>query len=1034
MAAANPALIGKTVELTALKRSLAPIRPLGLLCGADPEHERGCTPFSAAPIELHGKQHYLYISVSKGISSFFFSFSGLRHLLSLLAPGILFSLIFSTVLAIFIGRYLTRELRSLARTLRRYAEGDFSTRYEPVIEDEVAALGNAANRLADTVRFRRNELAQTIDRRTRLLASLVHDLRRPLLAVQLVLERALNAPQPVQEDNSARSLQSISGSLEAERILLSGLKEISSTATLTDPERFAALSLNAVVTEALQQLEPVIAERGQHLECELSPAIPNVFGQREQLYRALLNLLDNAVKYTPPGGSLTVRTFTHDSLANFEVVDSGIGIPESERELIFEPSYRSLEARSTNPSGTGLGLSIVKSIVTAHGGLVTAATGETIGSVFRVVLPTETNRIVSLPELAQHPVQRRTDQRRMRSARRAPGTFLFETATALGLSSSYLFLLEARHRPSLFPHFLLCGFVIAGLCATRTRRAESSPLQGAYLILRSVLLGLLGLLVVELFPYYLVRPSTAQAFMFIEIVTFITCVGTLGRSRRAESLPIGLALGVPLALAVLRRSLPMDFLAVGASWIIGWLTVTQVHATSYRILSIRIGTALSLLYFNTAALQAIALSANPARALLEHPTVMTPSLLKSLQDSLERAARSGVPNAFDIRAIQLTTESPRLALRIGGDTEAFGGPPWMVALSDSFPFPPDVMAELLSQFQPQPTIAHSHGRDYGLLQIPSAGRRIVVIPDGGATSIVLRHLGDLLIGLVLISCGISVSIISFIVSRFAFRGIRLRLLELTAALRSFRLGKALPMRSASSRREIDTLEESMHFLCREIERALLELTAAERQTAALVDNTRLVLEEHASEMAKIAREASGPFRPVGQRLLEVNNAKTDFLTDVFDYATLENGEFLFSSREVGLRDCLEDAVLDFVSRRGKAGAHQIRIVGGESTLISGDERILVRVFRNILIQLLEHVGPEGEVYTIAFSESPEACGITFPRARGDTSAPDPRNDIRRLLNEHLLKLHDAEISSEKDTVLLRFRSTRQRAGELFDAA
>ena len=117
------------------------------------------------------------------------------------------------------------------------------------------------------------------------------------------------------------------------------------------------------------------------------PPLPPLFADRDQVLQVLTNLIDNAVKYTPEGGSVWVQAEEQRGAIAIQVGDTGIGIPEQDIARIFERFYRVDKARSRELGGTGLGLSIVKNIVEAHGGRVWAESSVGQGSLFNIVLP-----------------------------------------------------------------------------------------------------------------------------------------------------------------------------------------------------------------------------------------------------------------------------------------------------------------------------------------------------------------------------------------------------------------------------------------------------------------------------------------------------------------------------------------------------------------------------------------------------------------------------------------------------------------------
>jgi signal transduction histidine kinase len=146
------------------------------------------------------------------------------------------------------------------------------------------------------------------------------------------------------------------------------------------------VDLVALLEEVLNQLGPMAREKSVNLVLgEIEPM--EVPGDLVHLRRLLLNLVDNAVKYSRPGGEVKVSIGRTDEWAELIVADTGTGIPADERQKIFQRFYRSPEARGSSQGGSGLGLAIVKSIAEAHGGKVELESEPGKGSAFKIRLP-----------------------------------------------------------------------------------------------------------------------------------------------------------------------------------------------------------------------------------------------------------------------------------------------------------------------------------------------------------------------------------------------------------------------------------------------------------------------------------------------------------------------------------------------------------------------------------------------------------------------------------------------------------------------
>ena len=220
----------------------------------------------------------------------------------------------------------------------------------------------------------------------RFIADASHELRTPLAVLRGETEVALSKDRTVDEYRESLSLIND----EAER--LSRIVEdlfILARQPVAVPAAFAKeqLSLNEVVQDCARAAQVLAVRKGVQLRTEVDPASIALSGDDELLKRMVLNLLDNAVKYTPAGGEISVVLARQNGNAQIIVRDTGIGIPPAEQEHVFDRFYRVDKARSRALGGAGLGLSIARLIVEAHGGKIYVKSLPGEGSKFTVELP-----------------------------------------------------------------------------------------------------------------------------------------------------------------------------------------------------------------------------------------------------------------------------------------------------------------------------------------------------------------------------------------------------------------------------------------------------------------------------------------------------------------------------------------------------------------------------------------------------------------------------------------------------------------------
>ncbi len=248
------------------------------------------------------------------------------------------------------------------------------------IEDPDDEFGRLAGVFNQTLA----RLQDAFERLRRFTADASHELRTPLTALRSVGEVALRAP-----DFHDRCRDTVASMLEeSERLtqLVDGLLTLTRESTDAFRARFAGVELGSLSTEVVELFRPLAEEGGQRLELRIEIAV-SIHGDRITLRQALVNLVDNALKYTPRGGSIQVVVRAEGDDALVEVVDDGPGIAEQHRELVFDRFYRIDDDRSRTSGGAGLGLAIARWAVELNGGRIELDSAPGRGSTFRLRIP-----------------------------------------------------------------------------------------------------------------------------------------------------------------------------------------------------------------------------------------------------------------------------------------------------------------------------------------------------------------------------------------------------------------------------------------------------------------------------------------------------------------------------------------------------------------------------------------------------------------------------------------------------------------------
>jgi two-component system phosphate regulon sensor histidine kinase PhoR len=225
--------------------------------------------------------------------------------------------------------------------------------------------------------------------RTEFVANVSHELRTPLTAIQGYLETLLSGALDERE-NARRFLEIVLRHSERLGRLLDDLTDLSNIETGKVALRREPVRVDEVVASVVGIIDPRAERSRVSVTSRVPPDLPEVSADRDRLSQVLINLVDNAVKYTPEGGSVTVtaRRLPEDAV-EVAVTDTGIGIPPADLPRVTERFYRVDKARSRELGGTGLGLAIVKHLVMAHGGELDIESEPDRGTTVRFTLPIE---------------------------------------------------------------------------------------------------------------------------------------------------------------------------------------------------------------------------------------------------------------------------------------------------------------------------------------------------------------------------------------------------------------------------------------------------------------------------------------------------------------------------------------------------------------------------------------------------------------------------------------------------------------------
>ncbi|MBC7236768.1 MAG: HAMP domain-containing protein [Chloroflexi bacterium] len=294
--------------------------------------------------------------------------------------GMVAATMLALALSLYVSRRISTTIRRLMLAARRIAGGYYEERIRVDERRDVDELGQLA------VHF--NQMAAALDRietrRQELIGNVAHELRTPLTSIKGYMEGLIDGVLPA-EPHTFEKIR-----LEADRLqrLVDDLQELSRVEAGAIPLNLKPVSMSVLITSTVEHLRPQFMDKGVSIQTNIPPSLPKARADEDRLRQVLLNLVGNALQYTPTGGQVTVRAWAAAGFVHVEVSDTGIGIAPEHLPHLFDRFYRVDHSRSRAGGGSGIGLTIAKHLVKAHGGEISAqSAGLGRGSRFAFSIP-----------------------------------------------------------------------------------------------------------------------------------------------------------------------------------------------------------------------------------------------------------------------------------------------------------------------------------------------------------------------------------------------------------------------------------------------------------------------------------------------------------------------------------------------------------------------------------------------------------------------------------------------------------------------
>lgn len=314
-------------------------------------------------------------------------------------------LLFATAIAISLGYFLsmavTDKVGAVQEAARAIARGQLRARVQIPGRDEVAELANSFNEMAEQLEQADRQQRELEQLRRNLIAWVGHDLRTPLASVRAMIE-ALADGMVDDPETEQRYLRTAQRDIHALSQLIDNLFEMAQLDAGGLPLDRQNNAISDLLSDTLESFQTLAREKGVTLRGDVEPGVDPIWIDARLIGRVLANLVGNAIRHTPTGGSVHLSARPVGPVIEVVVQDTGEGIQQVDLPRVFDQFYRGEKSRSRATGGAGLGLAIAKSFVEAHGGHIGVTSQSGRGTQFTFTLPRGVPR-----QSGRNPFQRR---------------------------------------------------------------------------------------------------------------------------------------------------------------------------------------------------------------------------------------------------------------------------------------------------------------------------------------------------------------------------------------------------------------------------------------------------------------------------------------------------------------------------------------------------------------------------------------------------------------------------------------------------
>lgn len=347
------------------------------ILGDDPRSISNKKPFSAAKLKMGIDHGFVYVVLRgedydrsiKGISTSYYLKTGLST--------VLFAILVTLILGFILFFLLTKRLRILSYVVQDFKNGNYKSRVNISGTDELSFLGLTFNEMADSIESNARSKSD-------LITNISHDLRSPLTSIRGHLETIILKDKNLTADERLDYLNISLKNITKFQTLVDKMFELVKLENNQVKIKYETFSIAELTQDVAMKFQPVAEKKLIELKMKKPEVFPNISGDIGMIERALSNIVENALNYTPSNGEVLISLNKNDKYIDIKISDNGIGIDKEDKPKIFDRFYRGSQ---NNTTGTGLGLAIVKEIITLHSGKITVESEKDKGTTFVISMP-----------------------------------------------------------------------------------------------------------------------------------------------------------------------------------------------------------------------------------------------------------------------------------------------------------------------------------------------------------------------------------------------------------------------------------------------------------------------------------------------------------------------------------------------------------------------------------------------------------------------------------------------------------------------